>query len=318
MFKEYQQSQMISCQILKKAIDKRQFSHAYLFETNGYDKGYNMAIDFAKQILCPNNNNCENCNQCQLIDENNFPELRIIDDDDMWIKKEKLVSLQNEFNKKPVVGDCKVYIINHAEKLNISSSNSILKFLEEPAPGIIAILVTNNRYKLLETIISRCQIISLNGNVDFEYNGENETLHRFGQVLTNNKEAYDKFCADEGNQEKIQAIVKFATYYENNGNSTILYTHKYWHKYFTDKSLMNIGLTGLLYFYKDILNLKIGRKVEIFSDYLPELTILSEKNSIDELVKKIDIINDSINNLEYNANLSLLIDKLIIKMEGDK
>jgi len=318
MFAEYEHAQGISCQILKKAVINRQFSHAYLFETNGYDKGYNMAVDFAKQILCSNNGNCDNCSQCQMIDENNFPELRIIDDDDIWIKKEKLLSLQNEFNKKPVIGEYKVYIINHAEKLNVSSSNSILKFLEEPAPGIIAILVTNNRYKLLETIISRCQIISLNGRVEFDYDIKNATINRIGQVLTNNKEAYNKFCSEESNLEKIQAIVKFCSYYENNGINIILYIHKYWHKYFTDKLSVGFGLTCLLYFYRDMLNLKLNREVEIFIDYIPELRNLAGLNSLEKLVKKIDIINESINNLDYNANLNLLIDKLIIRMEGEK
>ena len=38
------------------------------------------------------------------------------------------------------------YIIKNAERLNPSSANTILKFLEEPEDNIIAILLTNNRY----------------------------------------------------------------------------------------------------------------------------------------------------------------------------
>ena len=37
----------------------------------------------------------------------------------------------------------------------------MLKFLEEPNEDIIAILLTTNRYKIIDTILSRCQIISL-------------------------------------------------------------------------------------------------------------------------------------------------------------
>ena len=36
--------------------------------------------------------------------------------------------------------------------------------MEEPNDNIVAILVTTNRYKMLETILSRCQVLS----VDFE------------------------------------------------------------------------------------------------------------------------------------------------------
>ena len=48
--------------------------------------------------------------------------------------------------------------------MNASASNSLLKFIEEPESGIYGILITNNRKKILPTIISRCVLISLKGN----------------------------------------------------------------------------------------------------------------------------------------------------------
>ena len=62
---------------------------------------------------------------------------------------------------KSVSSEKKVYIINGVENLNIAASNSILKFLEEPEENIIAILVCDNINNVLETIISRCQVINL-------------------------------------------------------------------------------------------------------------------------------------------------------------
>ena len=50
-----------------------------------------------------------------------------------------------------------LFIIYNAEKLNTSSANTILKFLEEPEENIIAVLTTDNRYQVLDTILSRCQ-----------------------------------------------------------------------------------------------------------------------------------------------------------------
>ena len=41
------------------------------------------------------------------------------------------------------------------------SANTILKFLEEPEDDIIAFLVTDNRYHVIDTILSRCQILTL-------------------------------------------------------------------------------------------------------------------------------------------------------------
>lgn len=47
-----------------------------------------------------------------------------------------------------------------------SSANTILKFLEEPPENIIAILVARNRFRVLETVVSRCQILSLDVEED--------------------------------------------------------------------------------------------------------------------------------------------------------
>ena len=164
MLDDYIVEQEKVVKILKNSIQKNKVSHAYLFETNGYKNQKELALAFAKMLLCPynysNNKICVNCTQCKNIDKNIFPEIKIIDTDGLWIKKEQLDVLQKEFSEKSILKNKKIYIINHADRLNKSSANSILKFLEEPEENIIAILTTDNMYQMLDTIISRCQIIS--------------------------------------------------------------------------------------------------------------------------------------------------------------
>ena len=175
MLDDYKDLQKISYRILKNTVSNNKSSHAYLFETNGYSKGLDFAISFAKYLLCPyhytNSLKCNNCFQCEQIDSGSFGELKIIDSDGQWIKKEQLIDLKEEFSKKSINGKQKVYIINNADKLNVASSNSLLKFLEEPEDNIVAILLVNNRFQLLNTILSRCQILSLNNirNTDNMY-----------------------------------------------------------------------------------------------------------------------------------------------------
>lgn len=157
--------QKIPYKILKNALQKNKISHAYLIETNNYTLSFPFALAFAKALQCPkkltNKNNCGKCTQCDRINNGNFSEIKIIEPDGLFIKKEQLSDLQKEFSTKSIESNYKIYIIKNAEKLNISAANSILKFLEEPEENIIAILVANNRYKVIDTILSRCQIISL-------------------------------------------------------------------------------------------------------------------------------------------------------------
>ena len=204
MLDEYKDSQPIVYKILKNAVSKDKYSHAYLIETNGFSDSLNLALAFIKTIMCPNkyfnNEKCQNCHQCKVIDSGNFPEIEIIKPDGMWIKKNQVQELQEEFSKKAIIGNKKIYIIANAEKLKTEAANSILKFLEEPAPGIIAILLTENLYQVIETIRSRCQILNLKNLNSFS--NSTTTIEKLNQIYYSNLEIHDT-------KEQIEKNSKF-------------------------------------------------------------------------------------------------------------
>ena len=172
MLDDYKMSQDVAYSLVVNAIKRSKLSHAYLFNANGNDSVMDFVFAFIKTILCDNNytsisENCGSCNKCNRIKNNNYPEIKIIESDSFVIKKEQLMELQSEFSRSSIEGKYLIYIIKDCEKMNKQASNSILKFLEEPVPGIIAILVTNNLSKILETISSRCQIINLKKESDY-------------------------------------------------------------------------------------------------------------------------------------------------------
>lgn len=309
MFSAYQKNQPIAYKIFYNAIINNKYNHAYLIEKNGYDEAYNFIIDFVKEIFTYNKN--EKKKIYEMIDTNNFPELRIINPDGSWIKKEQMIDLQQEFKSKSLLDNKKIYIINNADRLNDIAANSILKFLEEPQENIIALLLCDNRYQMINTIISRCQIISLNGQADYNINFDFK--HKIGQMITRNKEEYEKFLEEE-NDEKINAAIDMLKYFETNKTKTLYYINKYWNNHFQNKESYYLGLSTMMLFYKDVLNYKLNRKIALFNNY--DLEKISFKNSIKDLIRKIKIINNSIYKLDYNANLNLLMDKLIIEMDG--
>ena len=157
--------------LLKNRLKNNYFVHAYLIEIDNYEDDFKYVLTLVKALLCENENindldnlNCNNCNICSLVDSDNYPDLYIIEGDDTTIKKEQIVKLEDEFKNTSLLKNKRIYIIKESEKMNDSSSNTLLKFLEEPNDNIVAILLTKDRYKLLPTIISRCQIISLKSN----------------------------------------------------------------------------------------------------------------------------------------------------------
>lgn len=145
-------------------IANHRISHAYLVEVNNYDQDIAFIYDFIKMILC-------DCSYEDMkksdnpiihqIDDGNYPDITVISSDTSVINKSLIKSLQKEFSNKSLLNGKRIYIIREAEKLNGYSANTILKFLEEPEDDIIAFLVTDNRYHVIDTILSRCQILTL-------------------------------------------------------------------------------------------------------------------------------------------------------------
>ena len=64
---------------------------------------------------------------------------------------------------KSYEGGYKIMIIWMADKMNSESSNKILKLLEEPPEKTVFLLLTEEEDKILRTIYSRCQILTLPG-----------------------------------------------------------------------------------------------------------------------------------------------------------
>lgn len=56
-------------------------------------------------------------------------------------------------------GGTRIILIRPAEAMNHATANSLLKILEEPSSNTLFILITDNKRKLLPTILSRCQAI---------------------------------------------------------------------------------------------------------------------------------------------------------------
>lgn len=151
---------------INKIIENNKVSHAYLIELNDYDEDMKYIYDFIKMILCNisySDLDKEN-NIIKLIDDNNYPDIKIIEPEGSTIKKSQMIDLQKDYSNKSLLDGKRIYVVKEADKLNVASANTILKFLEEPEDGIIAILLTTNRYKILETILSRCQILTIKEN----------------------------------------------------------------------------------------------------------------------------------------------------------
>lgn len=68
-------------------------------------------------------------------------------------------------SKKPYSHTSKIVYLPDVHLFHLEAQNALLKILEEPGINNYFILTTSQPQKMIPTIISRCQIISLNQNV---------------------------------------------------------------------------------------------------------------------------------------------------------
>ena len=173
---------------INNVIKNNKVSHAYLIELDNYERDIDYVYDFIKMILCNleyDDLDKSNNKIIKLIDEGNYPDITVISTDNTVIKKSDIIDLQKDFSNKSLYNNKKIYIIYSAEKLNNYSANTILKFLEEPEDNIIAFLLTDNRFNILDTIVSRCQILSLKEE-SYKYQLNNDTLDFIDYLLNPN------------------------------------------------------------------------------------------------------------------------------------
>lgn len=309
MLEKYQKQQPFATKIFMHEINSNHHSHAYLIETNGYTDGFGFAIAMAKTLFCVKTGDCKKL--YNLIDENNFPELKIIDPEGLVIKKEEIDELQIEFARKPLYSDKKVYIINAAERMNQSASNSLLKFLEEPNQDIVAILITNNINEMLETIVSRCQILSLiKENINIT---DLNLVERICFSINVKKEKLISIFGEDENLTNLLKCIDFVNYYEKNHLDSFFYLNKHWFDFYKDKDQFDVAYSIILLYYIDILKLISDYKVEVFKEYETEIKEIANNNSIQSICNKISWIIELRNRVKQNNNLNLLMDKLLIE-----
>ena len=303
MLEKYIEEQPIVTKLLLNSFENNKLVQAYLFVSNDKSFLLDYAIAFSKKLITENYDE----KICNMIDNNNYPELKIIEPTNNIIKKEQLLDLQQSFQVKPTLGDKLVYIICGADKLHVSSANTILKFLEEPSENIVAILLTDNLNKVLPTIKSRCQ------NLIFK-NKKEEEINKLDILLIEYKsKVYDKEDYVEQFNNLKENMVSFIKQIEKLKIKEFIHFKDSIFDIYKTKDEINILFDFMLYFYYDMLNFMISRKVIYMNDYLEDMKEIAEISDIDKIQRKLQLIENTKIKLETNMNLKLLMDEFIIK-----
>lgn len=127
-----------------------------------------VAVDVAKALNCLNGTGGDDCVACQRIERRTHPDVHFteVGGERKMISVDQIRDIVAGAGMRPYEGRTKVFIIDPAEALSPSGSNSLLKTLEEPARDTVFILLTRSPDLLLPTIRSRSQPIYIPGEAE--------------------------------------------------------------------------------------------------------------------------------------------------------
>lgn len=145
--------------VLQYQITHDRVAHAYMFTGSRGTGKTTCARILAKAINCEspvNGDPCGCCPACRAIDAGLAPDVSEINAGSQT-KVEDMRDLLDTVVYAPTMLKKRVIILDEVHMLSASASNALLKTLEEPPDHTIFILATTDLYKVIPTILSRCQ-----------------------------------------------------------------------------------------------------------------------------------------------------------------
>ncbi|UGU18044.1 DNA polymerase III subunit delta' [Sinomicrobium kalidii] len=229
---------------------------------------------------------------------------------------------------KSYEGNYKVMIIWMAEKLNISAANKLLKLIEEPPNKTLFILIARNEEQIMQTILSRCQILhfpplaetAIREKLVSRGIEENEALkiahqangdYNRAMVLadTDNSDlTFEKWFVQwvrsafkaKGNKAAIHDLIAWGEQIATTGRETQKLFLNYCLDVFRQALLINYSAQPLVYMEFKADNFRLDKFAPFVSG-----------NNITEISRE---LQDAIYHIERNGNAKIVLTDLSIKL----
>lgn len=173
---------------LGEAIRGDRLSHAYIIEGDALSDKVGFAEGFAAAILCPEKPGvgCGVCPTCRQVEHGSYDDLYHFckEENHASLRDTVIQQLQKDLLNLPAGrGKRNIAIVEDVDTLTDWAQNRLLKTLEEPLPGTVILLLSENSENLLPTIRSRCVKIRIGGEAAAE-NPKEKKYRELAEELT--------------------------------------------------------------------------------------------------------------------------------------
>ncbi|MCH5170361.1 MAG: hypothetical protein J1F24_03635 [Oscillospiraceae bacterium] len=175
------------CEQVLKTVNAGNFPHGVIIECEDEEMSLNLAYVIANALVCEGENKpCGECSACRKASRNNHPDIY---ETDGRTKKsdaftvDSIREIRSNAFIVPNEANAKVYILKNGQNMNEQAQNALLKILEEPPHYVYFIILTSQKSKMLETVLSRVSVYSIavqNQNITDE---EREYVKEFVKAI---------------------------------------------------------------------------------------------------------------------------------------
>lgn len=153
--------------LLRRALEGGRVAHAYAFVGPAGTGRMTTARAFAQALLCESGTACGRCRACALAASGQHPDLHVLvptppesnPKGARAIRIDAIREFERQASLRPALGGRRVLLVDEADRMTDVTPEAFLKFLEEPPPGTVLVLILPGMRAVPATVLSRCQVL---------------------------------------------------------------------------------------------------------------------------------------------------------------
>lgn len=339
--------------LLRRLLAQERLPHALLLLGPAGSGKLSLALGFAQFILCENKAALDACGQCNAclkarkhihpdihfsfptvgtnvksdaflpqwrtaIEDNPYMEindwLQLIGADNKQgnINKEECLNIIRKLSLKTFEGSHKILVMWLPEHLG-KEGNRLLKLIEEPPPQTIFILVAENQELILNTILSRCQVVKVRPLQDEEVEealldkqlADKESAQAISHLADGNLNQAQKMASEKESDNATLFLDWMRKSYIGNGVELVKWVDKFSK---IGRENQKHFIRYALHFMREYMLLKMSNQadVRLRSVELKTAQNLTKVIAFDQIEDIVQLLNDCAYYIERNANPKVL------------